>query len=155
MKYFFASLFFILLLNSCATKSAFSKFEMDEKQELSASSLQSSKISSENSVDGILSAIYLNEVYPETYKEYDTFYVYLYLKREKHEFTIKLNDKLPLNMEQLPHDNKFAYLVSTDNDWNKYYIVTFEKADSNATALNLVVQSGDSSSKILNFKNEK
>ena len=155
MKYILTSLIVVLLLSSCATKSAFSKFKMDEKQELSASSLQSSKISSKDGVDGVFSAIYLNEVYPETYKEFETFYVYLYLKREKPEFTIKLNDKLPLNMEQLPYDNKFAYLVSTDNDWNKYYIVTFEKADSNATALNLVVQSGNSSSAVLNFKNEK
>lgn len=155
MKYFLTSLIIMLLFSSCATKSAFSKFKMDEKQELSASSLQSSKISSKDGVDGVFSAIYLNEIYPETFKEYESFYVYLYLKREKPEFTIKLNGELPLNMEQLPHDNKFAHLVSTDNDWNKYYIVTFEKADSNATALNLVVQSGDSSSAILNFKNEK
>lgn len=155
MKFFLTSLIIVLLFSSCATKSAFSKFNMDHKQELSASSLQSSKISSKEGVDGVFSAIYLNEIYPEEFNEYESFYVYLYLKRGRPDFTITLNDKLPLNMRQLPHDNRFAHLVSTDNDWNKYYLVTFEKVDSNATTLNLVVESGDSSSSVLDFKSEK
>ena len=155
MKYILTSLIIMILFSSCATKSAFSKFDMDEKQELSASSLQSSKISSKDGVDGVVSAIYLNEIYPEEFNEYESFYVYLYLKRGRPDFTIKLNGELPLNIEKLPYDNKFAHLVSTDNDWNKYYLVTFGKDDSNSTKLNIVVESGESSSAVLNFKNEK
>ena len=75
MKSFFAILSIIILFGGCSEKSAFSKFNMSKKQELSANSLQNSKIMSGESVEGIVSVIYLNEVYPEKFADNDYFFV--------------------------------------------------------------------------------
>lgn len=166
MKYFFASLFFILLLNSCATKSAFSKFDMDKEQELTASVLQSSKITSPEGLQGVISAVYLNEIYPDRFKNNENFYLYFYLKNDKSDFKIKLNGVSSTSVKKLPFDNEFSHLVLTDNDWNKYYLVefdeqVFEKDDNETEAafalrskrLNLTLESGDANATLYFKKN--
>ncbi|MCX6077046.1 MAG: hypothetical protein NTW78_09225 [Campylobacterales bacterium] len=154
MKFFFTSLAFMLLLSACADKTAFSRFEMNKEQELAASSLQSSKIVSEEGVDGVFSAIYLNAIYPDIANKYETFYISLYLKKNKENFVIKLNGKMPLEMEKLSHVNKFSHLASTENEWNSYYLVSFEKGSQDSKQLSLVLESGQSSSVALIYQKD-
>jgi len=54
MKFFIISLSVLVMFTACATKNAFSKFEMTEQEELSISNLQSSKIMSGTVVKGVL-----------------------------------------------------------------------------------------------------
>ncbi|MDO8454346.1 MAG: hypothetical protein Q7S59_07230 [Sulfurimonas sp.] len=154
MKFFFTSLAFILFFSACADKTAFSRFEMSKEQELAASSLQSSKIVSEEGVDGVFSVIYLNAIYPDMVNKYETFYISLYLKKDKENFVIKLNGKMPLEMEKLPHENKFSHLASTENEWNSYYLISFEKDSQDSKQLSLVLESGRSSSVALMYQKD-
>ncbi len=159
MKIFFTSLVIVLFLSACADKTAFSRFEMSEEQELTASSLQSSKIVSGERVDGIFSAIYLNEVYPDTMYEHESFYISLYLKQDKENFKIWLNGHLPLIIEKLPHANQFSHLASVESEWSSYYLVTFQKYAQKSKDFNepltLVLESGPSSSAVLVYPVEQ
>lgn len=155
MKIFLISLTFMLLFSSCADKTAFSRFEMSEEQELTASSLQSSKIVSGERVDGIFSAIYLNEIYSNGMCEYESFYVSLFLKQDRENFKIKLNGKLPLSVEKLPHANKFSHLALVENEWNSYYLVTFEKETQKRDRFSLQLESGLSSRAVLTYQKDE
>lgn len=161
MKTFFIFLTFLTLFTGCSKKNAFYEFKMDKDQERSASSLQSSKIVSKGGeVSGVLSAIYLNEVYPETFNQDESFFIFVFTKEKKElydpnkptdtDLKVMLNSKLPIKIEELSQENKFSHLVDIKNDWNRYYIVTFEKADT----INLIIEDANASSGILKYKNE-
>ncbi|WP_324170511.1 hypothetical protein [Sulfurimonas sp.] len=163
MKYILTLTIFFLLFTGCADKNAFSKFNMQKEQELSASNSQSSKIKTAQKIDGIVSAIYLNNVYPNTYTSNEYFYIYLYLKNEKEMYdptsvddinlTIRLNNKLPIKVEKLTNKNKFSHLSSVENEWRRYYLLAFKKDKNNA--LNLVLESGQSFSGKLAFQKDE
>jgi len=160
MKYTITILIFLLVFLGCADKNAFSKFDLESEQELSADSLQSSKIKKGNNVRGIVSAIYLNKVYPNRYTKDEYFYVYLYLKDEKEmhnpntlediKLTMRLNTKLPIKIKELDAKNKFSHLTSTYSEWMKYYLVAFEQVQENE--LSLVLETDQSSSDLLKYQ---
>ncbi|MEA2091793.1 MAG: hypothetical protein U9O83_05470 [Campylobacterota bacterium] len=163
MRYILIILIFALISTGCAEKNAFSKFNMQTEQELSAASLQSSKIKTADKVDGIVSVIYLNKVYPDVYSKNEYFYVYLYLKDEKEMFnpntldeiklTMKLNSKLPVKIKKLSHKNKFSHLVSVHSQWMRYFLVAFEEEEE--SELSLVLESGQSSSDALVYQKDE
>ncbi len=149
----------LLLLSGCSYNNAFTKFQMDKEQELSASSLQSSKIiSQDNQIKGVFSAIYLNEVYPKSFNQHEYFYVSVYLKKKKDIYdpnknediglTFMLNGELPLKIKKLPSSNQFSHLLSRSNDWNIYYLVAFKEQGN---TLSLVLKDTDSSSSALTY----
>lgn len=159
MKTFLIILTFLTLFSGCSKKNAFYEFKMDKEQELAISSLKSSKIvSKDGNVSGIFSAIYLNEVYPETFHNDETFFIFFFTKKEKKVFDqnkpsdtdlkVMLNSKLPIQVEELSQENRFSNLVDIKSDWNRYYIVTFEKTDK----ADLVLEDANASSSILKFK---
>jgi len=160
------SLFFLLTLliffTGCSSKNAFSQFKMSKEQELSASSLQSSKIISKTGeVDGIFSAIYLNEVYPELFSGDEYFFVYMFMKDSKElydpnnptdtDLKLKVNSKLPIKIEKLPKENQFSDLVSVKSSWNRYYLVVFKQEDT----INLVLENGQSSSTVFTHNKDE
>jgi len=162
MKNILLFLTFLLLFAGCSQKNAFSAFDMDKTKELSVSSLQSSKIVSQNAdVRGVFSAIYLNEVYPETFNEHEYFFIFIYLKEAKElhnakdgiesDLKLTLNSKSPLKIKKLPKQNQFSHLIETTNNWSEYYMVAFEMADK----LNLSLKEEQSSSTAtLKYKKE-
>ena len=152
MKTFTIILTFIVLFSGCADKNAFSKFEMNEKQELSANALQRSKIKYADKVNGIVSTIYLNFVSPKEYSDAEYFYVYTYLKNKNYEFRFLLNGKEPISIKELPSTNEFTELTSIENKWSKYYLVKFNKQDDK---LNFVFENGPYSSDILKFEKDE
>lgn len=163
MKFFLLLLTFILLFSGCSKKNAFFAFKMDRAKELSASSLQSSKIISKKSeVKGVFSSIYLNEVYPESFNGYEYFIILLYLKDTKElynpnsdiqsDLKLTMNSKLPIKVEKLPKENQFSHLIDRKNDWTSSYIVAFEQSES----INLFIEDNQSSSAVvLKYKKEK
>ena len=151
----------LLLISGCSTRNAFEQFNMEKEQELSVSSLLSSKITSQNGeIQGVVSAIYLNEIYPQSYNNNEYFFVYIFLKDKKKmndpkrfdelSLNLKLNNKTPIKIKQLPHENKFTNLAFMKSDWNKYYLVAFQK--DNKSSLNLVLESGQSFSAPLKYQ---
>jgi len=74
MKHILMSVAILVFLSACSGKNAFSLFDLDEEQELSVASLLSSKLKSKDGkVYGIVSAIYLNDIYPEAYHNNEYF----------------------------------------------------------------------------------
>jgi len=163
MKYILIILTFAIIFAGCAEKNAFTKFNMLPDQELSAASLQSSKIKIDDKIDGIVSAIYLNKVYPDIYNKNEYFYVYLYLKDGKEMFnpntldeirlTMKLNNKLPVKIKKLSYENKFSHLTSVHSQWRRYFLVAFE--EEKESELSLVLESGQSSSDALVYQKDE
>ncbi len=163
MRYLLTTLMFVVLFCGCADKNAFTKFNMQTAQELGAASLQGSKIKTADNTEGVVSAIYLNKVYPNIYSVNEYFYVYFYLKYEKKmydpnsleeiELTMKLNNKLPVKIKELSHDNKFSNLALVKSKWRRYFLVAFESEDENE--LSLVLESGQSSSDALVYQKDE
>ncbi len=159
MKTIFTAILLTLLLSGCSRQNAFTKFDMNKQEELSESSLQSSKIILNEKVYGVFSAIYLNEVSPDKYSQYEYFYIYIYLKEksEMHnpntlddiELTLKLNGKTPVKIQELSNKNKFSHLSSVESDWNRYYLVAFKPAKDN---LKLVLENFGAKSTALTYE---
>lgn len=167
MKFFLTTITLTLLLTACSHQNAFTKFEMDKQEELSVSSSQTSKIKFEDKTEGVFSAIYLNEVDPASFNDNEYFYIYLYLK-DKEEMgglkfndairtSLKLNGQLPIEIKQLSSENQFSHLTSVNNEWYKYYLVTFkqEVVEKNTKKLNLVFELGKLSSEVFTYKKKK
>ena len=156
MKLFINALTFTILLTGCSTQNAFTKFEMTKQQELSISNSQTSKVKFKNKVDGIFTALYLNEIDNRSFNDNEYFYVYMYVKDKKQMnqdnllHSIKLNTKPAIKIEELSYTNRFSNLTTINNRWNRYYLVTF-KAD-NTKKLNLIFRYGEFSSDILRYK---
>jgi len=162
MKTFFIILIFLISFTGCSNKNAFDKFKLTKEQELSISSLQSSKIVSKTGeVEGVFSAIYLNEIYPESFNTDEYFFIYIFIKNSKEmnnprdnietDLRLKLNSKLPIKIKKLPQNNRFSKLVSIKSTWSKYYLVAFEKEDT----LSLVLENGQSSSASLVYQKDE
>ena len=162
MKLFLSTLTFSILLTACSSQNAFSKFDMDKQQELSISNSQTSKIKHNNAVDGIFSAIYLNGIDSRLYSDNEYFYVSMYIKDlkslsdeeyvESMRSSLTLNAKTAIDIEQLPHANKFSNLTSVNNKWNKYFLVIFKKdAQESIKKLHLLFKKGNSSSEVLAY----
>ena len=140
MKKILLFLIFLLFFTGCSKKNAFFAFGMEQTQELSASSLQSSKIiSKESDVKGFFSAIYLNEVEPQSFGGDEYFLIFLYLKDAKElynpqnptasDLQLTLNSKLPIKVEKLPKENQFSKFTERKNEWSDCYLVTFEPTE--------------------------
>lgn len=162
MKSLFILFIFLILFTGCSSKNAFDQFNMNKEQELSISSLQSSKITSKaGKVEGVFSTIYLNEVYPKSFNGDEYFFVYIFTKETKEmydpknptdtDLRLKLNSKLPIKVQKLPKDNRFSHLVSVKSNWNKYYLVAFKQEDT----ISLVLESGQSSSVALKYQKDE
>lgn len=162
MRFIFTLVIITLFFSGCSHKNAFTNFNMNKDQELSTSSLQSSKVRLGKKVEGVFSAIYLNEVYPNSFNQYEYFFIYLYLKDEKvmHnpnslddiELTVKLNGELPVKIKELPNENQFSKLTTSKSAWKKYYLVAFKEQKKK---LNLVLESGRSSSAVLSYQKDQ
>ncbi|MEA1891631.1 MAG: hypothetical protein U9N33_02855 [Campylobacterota bacterium] len=154
---------FTLFFLGCADKNAFDNFEMIKEQELSANNLQNSKIKTGDNTDGIISAIYLNKVYPTLYNQNEYFYIYLYQRERVDMFnpntldeinmTLKLNGKLPIKIRKLSHNNRFSHLTLVNGEWQRYFLVAFEEEKSNK--LSLILQTSLSSSDFLIYHKDE
>jgi len=159
MKYMIINLALLLLFAGCADKNAFSRFHMKEEQELGAVNLQNSELkNSDGDIKGIISVVYLNNVYPKKYVDYEYFYIYFYLNDKKDiqniNFMLKLNNKLPISVKELSNTNEFSKLTSTQNRWNKYYLVKFNE-DKNTTIKFEMTDEDLSSNPMFYYKDEE
>ena len=163
MKLFIYTLL-LLMIAGCSNKNAFTQFEMTKEQELSVSNLLSDKIKSKDgNIKGVISAIYLNEIYPKSYNTHEYFFVYMFLKEKQNmsnpkEFdnlslNLKLNGKTPLKIKQLKNENRFSNLAFIKSEWNRYYLVAFEKDEN--PIINLTLEGDGFSSNALVYNRDK
>lgn len=152
MKYLLITLSTIFIFGGCSKNGAFEDFNLTKEQERSMNSLQSAKIRDAKTIDGMISAIYLNEVYPNTYNYHEYFFVYRYNKT-KSELNLKLNSNSPIKVKKLSSKNEFSELIGVESEWNEYYLVSFEHQDTKK--LSLVLESGQFSSDPLVYLKER
>ena len=152
MKITFMIVSIAILLSACATKNAFGKFKMSQDEELGASSMLSSKIKSTQSVTGVFSAIYLNEVYPESFNGNEYFFIQYYLNDIDAKFTLRLNNNEAINIQKLPPKNRFSNIIHTQSEWSRYYLVEFKKQGD---SLNLLFESNQSTSALLKYQKDE
>jgi hypothetical protein len=152
MKFFLFALITLILSSGCATKNAFTKLGLDDSQEKAIENTRCAKIISDDVVGGIFSAIYLNNIYKEIDDAHTLFYISIYIKEKSNDFNVTLNNELPVNIKKLSHINKYSHLLSSKNEWNQNYLVTFKNpVDSK---LNLLIDSGQYSSGLLSYSKE-
>ena len=131
MKYFLITLTFLLFLSGCSYQNAFSKFNMSKEEELLAANTQSSKIESKEKIKGVFTAIYLNNVYPDSFNQGENFLIAVYMKDPESDYSFKLNNQIASSVkkiEKLKEFQEFTALMKTKEKWNEYYLVYFEGA---------------------------
>ena len=151
MKTFLFFLVFSIVLIGCSTKNGFSRFDMSHKQELGADSILSSKVKKGRDVNGIVSVVYLNKVYPDLFNDKEVFYVNYYLKKSKN-ISFLLNQQKATTIKELDVNNDFTYLTSIKTKWSKYYLVEFKKQGNE---LKFKFNNGDFSSDTLIFEKDE
>ena len=149
MKTFLIIVFLLMVFNACSTKNAYSSLKITPFQEKSEENTLSSKIQYKDTIDGLVTAIYLNALEPETYDGEEYFYVYLYTKTNNDDIKFLLNDKEATKVEELKAENIFSHLSKFKTDWSQYYLVSFIKEDEN---LSFQVQNDKFSSDKLLFQ---
>jgi len=143
---------FLLFLNGCSQNNAFTRFHMSVQQELGTDSILKSKVKKADKIDGLVSVVYLNKVYPKKYTKVEAFYVYFYLKTKTYQPQFLLNNDEAISVEKLQRVNEFTDLTSIETKWNSYYLVSFEKKSD---ILNFSFQSGPFSSDLLTFEKDE
>ena len=128
MKYFLITITSLILLSGCSYQNAFSKFEMSKKEELLASNTQSSKIVSKKATEGIVTAIYLNNVDPKHREPHEIFLVSVYMKNSDHNYNFKLNGLLAVDILELSNIEFYSDFIKNPREWDTYYLVKFKKS---------------------------
>ncbi len=150
MKTFFTIITLLVFINGCATKNAFSKFNITKEQEYSLENTRNGKIIDGEKVIGIYSVVYLNNIInTESKNQTEKFYISIYSKDKSIEPTILLNNLKSKNIKEYAKVNEFSYLLTMQNDWNKNYLISFD--NSSKEKLNLSIDIGQFSSGQLNF----
>jgi hypothetical protein len=153
MKTFLTIFAFTVVIAGCAHKSAFESFNISKEQERSEDLIQSSKIKSDDKTIGIVSAVYLNKIKPDKFKENEYFYIASFVKKEyPQNLGFYLNKHKALNVKELNTTNEFTSLMQIDADWYRYYLVSFKKEGS---LLRLEVKNQAGSSQPMLFNKEE
>jgi len=153
MKTFLIMIIFALSLLSCSQRNAFSNFSISKIQEKSEESIQSAKIRKGDNVDGIVTAVYLNKVFPQRFHTNEYFYLYMYSKIKSKHINFMLNNHKALSVQELNASNEFTQLTSFKEAWSKYYLIEFPKQDENVSLK--VIYSDFSSENMIFPKEEK
>jgi len=127
MKTLWLAVTFLVLFSACADKNAFEKFHLSAVEERGADSILNSKIKNGKNINGIVSAVYLNRVYPKKFTEDEVFYVNFYLKDKTQPFFFILNGQKSIDAQELQVKNPYAFLTPLQTKWSKYYLVKFKK----------------------------
>lgn len=143
----------MILISGCATKNAFSEFNLKDSEQKAIENTRCSKITSENVVGGIFSAVYLNNIYENMNKEHKMFYISIYIKENNNDFNVTLNNEAPIQIQKLPVLNKYSHLLPNKNEWTQNYLVTFKSTPN--SDINLSIDSGQYSSGPLSYAKDQ
>ncbi|MBN2871169.1 MAG: hypothetical protein JXK04_09485 [Campylobacterales bacterium] len=162
MRFSMIALAALLAFGGCADKSAFGMFAMDETHERAVEQMRSGSIIQSFETKALISAVYLNPVYPEEYKDGDYFIAALYFEKRNldtkkwdikdHGYTLTLNGIEPSSMEEIKEKDPRRALIPIQNNWNRYYLVRFENVKGSALALKL--ENNQTGSVVLSYPKE-
>jgi hypothetical protein len=157
------SLVALLTMSGCATPGAFDLFKMDEAHERSVEQLRTGSIVLSLESKAIISAIYLNPVYPQQYKDGESFIAAIYFendmrsvkKRDIHDigYHLTLNGQEPIEIEELPEKDLRRELIPVRNTWNRFYLVRYKSFTEGVLALAL--ENNQTGKVVLNYQKGK
>ncbi len=127
MKNFLLITLILALFTGCSSSNAFSRFKLTQRQAESENSILSAKIYSSDTTVGLVSTLYLNQVFPDIYKKDESFYVSLYIKDGVKDLHFLLNGEEAIKVKELQKANEFSSLLSSKENWKRYYLVEFSK----------------------------
>lgn len=163
MRFSVLGLIALLSLSGCADKGAFDLFTMDKAHERSVEQLRTGSIVLSLETKAIISALYLNPVYPEQYKDGESFMVAIYFendirsvkKRDLKDigYALTLNGKEPMEIEELPEKDLRRSLMPVRNTWNRFYLVKYKNFSEGTLALAL--ENNQTGSVVLNYQKGK
>ena len=126
----------LALLSGCSQQ--FKHYNLDATREGAASSFQSAKIMDGNKVDMVISAVYLNDVYPQYPLDASHFLVAIYSKHPSkvlfltgfpydrdNAYVLKRGSDSAISAELLDADDPLIELMPIHTRWAKYYYVTY------------------------------
>jgi hypothetical protein len=128
----------LLGITGCTTKTPSDTYKMKSTAERAVTSLQTVTVTRGDTVEAIVSGIYLNAVYPERYRNGEYFLIALYDALD-HDIlgTLRLNDSVaPLEHEELADGDPLLQLMPIRKAWNRYYLLRFPRQQQ-AKALTL------------------
>ena len=125
MKTFLITLIILTLIQGCSARNAFDKFNISESRAKSEANILSSKIYNKEKIDGIMSVVYLNNIFPDKYKNNEYFYVSSYSKEKNESLTFYLNGKEAFMVKELNASNEFTALTGLKAKWQRYYLIDF------------------------------
>ncbi|HEX5670073.1 MAG TPA: hypothetical protein VFX66_00940, partial [Sulfuricurvum sp.] len=127
MRFSVLCLIALITMSGCADKGAFDLFKMDKAHERSVEELRTGSIVLSLETKAIISALYLNPVYPEQYKDGEYFIAAIYFENDMR--SVKNRDirdigyRLTLNEPKikLSDDNKSVQVDVKDMKPASYY----------------------------------
>jgi hypothetical protein len=163
MRFSLLSFIALLTMSGCADRGAFDLFKMDAAHERSVEQLRTESIVLSLETKAIISGLYLNPVYPEQYKDGESFIVAIYFendmrsvkKRDLHDigYSLTLNGKEPASIEELPEKDLRRELIPVRNSWNRFYLVKYNNVTEGALAL--VLENNQTGKAVLNYQKGK
>ena len=149
----FSSLVSLALLSGCSSQ--FERYTLDDTKERAASSYEIGQILRNEKIKIMMSAIYLNEVYPEYDHDSARFVVGIYSKKpitlyigEKRAedgddgYTLTLKEVLADSYSKLDVDDQLLDLLPVNTRWAEYYFVTFPFPEKGRPVLKLTGKLG-------------
>lgn len=147
MRFPWVILSLLMLLSGCSQRGAFDIFKMDEVHERAVEQLRSGTIIQSFETKAIFSALYLNKINPETYKEGEFFIASVYFENddrsdkkrqlESNGYTLRLNGQKATRIELLGEKDPRRSIIPIHNNWNRYYLIRFDSLQGSTLALRL------------------
>jgi len=145
MRFLSIAVIALLGFSGCAQKGTFDLFKMDEAHERAVEQLRTGAIVTSLETKALISAVYLNPIYPQTYKDGEYFVGAVYFERdsrdvkkwdlETHGYALTLNGKKATLLEELKESDPRRALIPVQNNWNKYYFIRFDSVPEGALTL--------------------
>lgn len=145
MKFFkFSVLFLAIFIFFGCGKSALVMFDKDEDFQKALQYTEEKQLKNYFQTLAIFRATHLNQVYPQKYNDKEYFFVGIYIqddmKKEKSkinnpQYALTLNGNKFLSYEEVDENNVLHKTMPFVNRWTAYYVVAFDKQESNEMTL--------------------
>lgn len=163
MRFSFILVAAMVGFSGCADKGTFDLFKMDKAHERSVEQLRTGAIVQSLETKAVISAIYLNPVYPERYTDGEYFVAAVYFERDNrdlkkwdladHGYELTLNQNKLTRIEELKESDPRRALIPVQNNWNKYYFIRFDSLAEGA--LTLLLENNQTGQVALNYSKGK
>jgi hypothetical protein len=151
-------------MGACTHQDAFEYFSTDPEHERAALNLRTARIVENNQSAAIISAVYLNRVYPEYNEGFEYFLVSFYARDRSSllpsdanasgtEYRLMLNGTVAGETTQLPEGDRLRELMPIDTIWNDYYLFVFPQQFSDTLILKL--ENDRSGQAVLRFQKDE